>query len=207
MSVKYFFDFSFDIETLGTRGDAAILSIGICPFNRGTGETGPEFYREINLDSAIKYGSITGDTLAWWIRQGEGARRLFAEGKRDGIMNVLLAMEEYIKKTSGDCDEIYVWGNGATFDIAIIENTWTTLMAGEVPWKYWGIRDLRTLVDAAGLDKNEIAFEGVAHNAAADARHQAKIAIACFQRLRGTRMVADMHLAPTPEPVTEDDDL
>lgn len=175
-------DISFDLETLNTKADAAVLSIGGCMFNRRTGEIGSTFYEEIEIDDAIKHGSVGGDTVAWWVRQGDDAKRLFtssAEYPKLPLGAVLQRLRVFVDAAGPEAN---VWGNGATFDISILENAYERVGV-EVPWKFWNIRDLRTLVDAAGalgFDKRNVEFAGTAHNAKDDAIHQAKIAIAAW---------------------------
>jgi hypothetical protein len=46
------------------------------------------------------------------------------------------------------------------------------------PWKFWGIRDIPTIVEAAaemGFDKRSVQLEGTAHNPLDEAVHQARV--------------------------------
>jgi hypothetical protein len=55
------------------------------------------------------------------------------------------------------------------------------------PWQFWNDSDVRTMVllgKQLGFDpKRNMPFDGVAHNALADARHQAKYVSAIWQSL------------------------
>lgn len=173
-------DISIDLETLSTRHDAAILSIGATQFDRNTGEIGDKFYREVCIDSAIENGHVSGSTLSWWMQQSERARELFAETRwKLSLGGALNDLQVFVERRPA----AKVWGNGATFDITILEQAYAK-SGRSAPWEYWNIRDLRTLVDAAeanGFDKASIPFEGTAHNALDDAVHQAKIASAAWR--------------------------
>jgi len=66
-----------------------------------------------------------------------------------------------------------VWGNGSNFDIGKLE---TAYGFDHIPWKFWNIRDVRTICELSkGLvSKNDIEFIGEKHNALDDAIHQAR---------------------------------
>ena len=55
-------DWSIDLETLDNKYSSAILSIGAVQFDRESGELGCRFYQEINVDSAVKSGTVSGST-------------------------------------------------------------------------------------------------------------------------------------------------
>jgi hypothetical protein len=79
-----------------------------------------------------------------------------------------------------------VWGNGANFDNVILRSAYDR--AGQTcPWQFWNDSDVRTMVllgKQLGFDpKRNMPFDGVAHNALADARHQAKYVSAIWQKL------------------------
>ena len=171
-------DFSIDLETLGTRFDAPILSIGAAQFDRHTGEIGKTFYREILVDSAIRHGVISGDTLRWWMNQGEAAKRVFGTENKHQLQQALVQLSAYLPQKHGR-----VWGNGSSFDITILEHAYATCNLPPI-WKFWDIRDMRTAVDMGDYQKGTIPFEGTAHNALDDAVHQAKVIARCFANVR-----------------------
>lgn len=174
-------DISIDLETLSTRHDAAILSIGAVIFDRDTGEIGRRFYAEINISDAIKHGHVDASTLAWWISQGDAARGLFADtNDKVKLADALGALSDFVTDAYGAC----VWGNGATFDITILEHAYVRCGLTP-PWQFWKIRDMRTLVEtawfAAQFDRNTIPFVGTPHHALHDAEHQAKVISTSWQ--------------------------
>ena len=174
-------DFSIDLETPGNRFNSGILSIGACQFDRNTWELGKTFYREINIDSAMRHGTFSADTLCWWMGQSDEARKLFTDKTRQKhlLPRVLVELAAFVPKGSR------VWGNGATFDITILEHAYLQV-AQNHPWDFWNIRDMRTAVDMADYCKDTIPFAGVAHNALDDSIHQAKVIAWCFSKARQT---------------------
>lgn len=199
---------SIDLETLKARYDAAILSIGAAVIDLDTGTLGETFYREITLDSAMKAGGVSADTLSWWLNQSEKARRVFASGPKKKLL--VVALDElrtfvlrYPKAT--------IWGNGASFDISILEYAYDHGTVGmSEPWSYWSIRDMRTIVDVANIDKKDYPSTGTHHNALDDAVFQAQVISAAWRKVRGA-----LGLLPEPKaskpvkkpvPATEDED-
>lgn len=176
--------FSIDLETLHTRYNAAILSIGVAQFNPDTAKIGMTFYREIDFDSAIKYGHVSADTLRWWINQDSKAKRVFGN---EGKVVLVQALDELTTWMRDRCMAPKVWGNGSTFDITILEHAYDKGSVGlKEPWHYTNIRDMRTLVDLAGYGATAWPFPrtGVPHNALDDAVFQAGVISACWQKVR-----------------------
>lgn len=189
-------DYSIDLETLSTRYDAPILSIGVAQFCRATGKIGVTFYREVKIDSAIQYGVVNGGTIAWWMNQSDAAKRIFqSEDKKVTLPQALLDLNKFLSPAS------VVWGNGASMDITILEHA-IAKMGTKVPWDFWNIRDMRTVVDIASYRKGDVAFDGVAHNALDDAKHQAKVISHCIGKLS-----VKASGKPKVTKVDEDDDL
>lgn len=194
-------DFSIDIETLGTRCTAPILSIGVQQFDIDTGKLGGTLYLEVDIDSAIRAGRVQGDTVAWWITQNKNAQRVFAQS--DKKMHLATALAELATWMRSKSFAPRVWGNGATFDIGILEYAYDHGAVGlKEPWHFMNIRDLRTLIDAAeslrGFDKSVVKSVGTAHNALDDATYQAHLACAAWVALGKGAKVPSKPFAPTP---------
>lgn len=177
-------DISTDLETLSTNGDAAILSIGATAFNRDTGEIGPAFYIEVDVDDAIRHGHVSGSTLAWWMSQSAEAKTVFstAPESKSLLPTAMRQLAEFVTGVGGP--DVRVWGNGSSFDVSILETAFRKTQSwAPMPWEFWNIRDMRTIVDVArevGFDTRRVPFVGVAHNAGADATHQAKVISAAW---------------------------
>src|SRR5450830_362742 len=113
-------DVSIDIETLGTRFDAPIISIGAALFDRNTGELGDGLYVAVDLEDALRNGRPSGSTLKWWIRQPRLAAAVFDD---DGAIPLAAALNElgsFLRIY--DAPTLRVWGNGPTFDVTILEH-------------------------------------------------------------------------------------
>lgn len=168
-------DIMIDIETLGTTYGCAVLSIGAVRFDRNTGEIGDKFYASMG-QQAQKYGHASQSTLDWWEQQSPEAKEAAFSGTEDpvAVANTL---------ASGIDKNDLVWGNGSIFDITILES-WFASVNVAVPWKFWNVRDVRTVVDLSPLNVKDFAREGIHHNALDDAIHQAKYISAMIQSLR-----------------------
>lgn len=201
---------SIDLETLKARYDAAILSIGAAFINLDTGKLGETFYREITLNSALKGGKVDGDTLSWWCKQDEKARRVFGDqAKKFTLPTALDQLNNFFRLHPGAT----VWGNGSSFDISILEYNYDNGCIGlKEPWAYWKVRDMRTIVDVAGLTKPETIMKAgsTAHNALDDAIRQAGVISMAWRKLRvGIGMLKPVPAAdvrPVVKP-SQDDEL
>lgn len=204
--------FSIDIETLDNKFSSAVISIGVQQFDPDTGKLGGTFYREVEIDSAIKSGTVSGSTLSWWAGQSDKARRVFGKENKVSLATALAALATWMRSMS---IAPKVWGNGATFDITILEHAFVKGGVGlAAPWHFTNIRDMRTIVDAADLPPVDWpARVGVHHNALDDAIYQAQCISICWQRCRHSVKPIGPKTkgkATSPAPVTtanEDDEL
>ncbi|HHH7625170.1 3'-5' exoribonuclease [Escherichia coli] len=173
---------SVDLETMGTNPDAPINSIGGKFFDPETGEMGPEFSKTI--DAKTGGGTVDISTIEWWLVQSSEARSAILVNQIP-LDDALLQFREFISEHS-DEKFVQVWGNGATFDNAILRRSYER-QGIPCPWRYCNDRDVRTIVELGktiGFDaRTAIPFEGVPHNALDDARHQAKYVSAIWQKL------------------------
>lgn len=172
-----------DIETLGTGINSVVLSIGACYFEPRTGEIGKTFHQHIRMGTSTMYGmEMDTETILWWMNQSEDARKSIINGQKSGsnIVNVLIHFRHFVDK------RVKPWSNGATFDISILENSFNKCKV-DVPWCFWNIRDVRTIVELGReLDfdpKVDMPFQGTRHDALADAIHQAEYVSAIWQKL------------------------
>ena len=161
-----------DLETMSTRSNASIASIGAVRFLNN--EITSEFYVTVDLLSCKDVGlHIDPDTIAWWKKQSPEALK---ELRTDNVSihEALHRFRDWFGPKS-----MPVWGNGAGFDNVVVENAYFAI--GEKrPWKYWDDRCYRTLASLFGFKKMPSASEGVKHNALHDARWQAKQLLGFF---------------------------
>ncbi|HFP9305367.1 exonuclease [Raoultella planticola] len=177
-----------DLETMGKKSTAPIVSIGAVVFDPATGSLGETFYKVVSLESAVAWGAeIDPSTVIWWLKQSSEARSAIANDDAIQMDDALLMFTDFVlENISGGRKRAQVWGNGATFDNTILRSSFERACL-DCPWNYWNDRDVRTMVElgrAIGYDpKTAIPFEGDRHNALADAQHQARYVSAIWQRL------------------------
>lgn len=180
-----------DIETLGKGSNSAIISIGAVFFEPSTGKLGGDFYQTITLESALENGQADASTIAWWMKQSDDARAVFNDKQSLNLRSVLLEFTDWLINSgnpiSHNTAKVSVWGNGATFDNVILSNAYQQIEYPH-PWPYWGDRDVRTIVELGRSilninPKKDLPFEGTAHNALDDAKHQARYESEIYQAL------------------------
>ncbi|HIA4160972.1 TPA: 3'-5' exoribonuclease domain-containing protein [Escherichia coli] len=182
---RVWYHLMIDLETMGTNTNAPIVVIGAVFFDPQTGEIGPVFYIVINLTDAMNTGAVPdGGTIEWWLKQSSEARAAILTDQVK-LKDALSQFRKFINEYS-DEKFVQVWGNGATFDNAILRTSYERLDI-PCPWRYHNDRDVRTIVELGKtIDfdaRTVIPFEGVRHNALDDARHQAKYVTATIQKL------------------------
>lgn len=146
-----------DIETLSTAPDASIATIGAIKFSRDVGVTedgiqeDDKLYFRVDKKSCQDLG-MTEDpnTIEWWESQHEESRaEVFEEKNRTNIEEALKELAVFV----GSCR--YVWSNSPNFDIVILENAYRKCGL-RPPWKFWNLRDCRTVYDLGGVSLREM---------------------------------------------------
>lgn len=175
-------DVMLDLETMGNKSNAAIVSIGAVEFNIETGEMGREFYKVVDLQSCLDAGlNVNGSTIYWWLQQDDEARKRICE-KGGLLYDVLSRFNTWME----DCvDKVRIWGNGARFDIGILEDAYLALQPCKLqtPWYFRSEMDVRTLVSFAPNIKANLPFTGVEHNPIDDCKHQIQYCSATWKKL------------------------
>lgn len=161
-------DLMIDIETLSTRPNAVILSLGAVKFDpfsdRIDAEEGLDV--KIDVDEQTALGRhVQEETLNWWATQPLEVQEA-ALGERDRVS--LEQFTRMLNKMMVGSDQI--WCQGPAFDMVIIEDLYRQL-GKPTPWQFWQVRDSRTLFGVFGdpRDKNR----KNAHNALMDCVYQA----------------------------------
>lgn len=172
-----------DLETMGTRPNAPIVSIGAVFFDPNTGEIGPEFYRGIDIQDSFRYAVADGGTVKWWMKQSDAARASAIEGGAT-MADALAELAEFY----GRGRNAQVWANGPSFDIVILEYAYHRALAQTAPWDFWNARCVRTIVELAKgkVERpKEFTRGGTAHNALDDAIFQAKYVSDMWRAIKG----------------------
>lgn len=153
-----------DFETLSTKPNALVLTMGCVHFNPWGNGYGDSLYLRIDVDQQTEMGrDIDPETLDWWGKQNpEVMEEAFNPDDRVSLED---AMNQFHKFAWG-CSRF--WSHGATFDLMIIENIYAQLKK-PLPWNFWQLRCSRTLMDL-GVDP-DMPTNGK-HNALQDAIRQ-----------------------------------
>lgn len=157
-----------DLETVDNKPTSAIASIGAVMFDeKGTYQ---EFYMVVDHHSAIALGMTKSQsTLDWWAGQSEEARKIFhPDTPKKDILVALIEFGAWFRNYNG----LYLWGNGADFDNAILSTAYGLADITQ-PWKYSNNRCFRTVKHKGRMK----ARTGVYHNALDDAITQARYMI------------------------------
>ena len=167
-----------DIETLGTSPGCAIVEIGmVCA--EWTHYKGEWRWTSWSVPVALHADSqVDPITLQWW--HADAGRTLHLNGllNSDKRMHEEDAVKQLCKYLRGWVYEsgkaVRLWSKG-NFDFPILAHAITKHYPGEVPWAYWEVLDLRTMLAVAGTlgiqlpDRSE---DCIVHSALGDARHQ-----------------------------------
>ncbi|HXJ00952.1 MAG TPA: 3'-5' exonuclease [Micropepsaceae bacterium] len=171
-----------DLETWGTRPGSALRSIGVVQFHLNSSVLGGTFYRNIEKESCLLAGlTVDAETVSWWQRQSPEAIASLEKDPRP-LPEIVSAFHDWFRTVGGK----YIWCHGANFD----EPLWSAVcraLARPVPWKYWDTRCTRTLFAMADFDMRSVPREGVAHDALADAIHQARCVQMAVGKLRAPK--------------------
>lgn len=185
-----------DLETLDVLPSATILTIGAVKFDplghslidRTDMET---LYIKVDIDSCDALGmTVSPSTLEWWSQQSQSAQDdAFDPNGRIPIEDALNQLYKFCWGAKR------VWSHGVGFDLIILENYFRRIEKA-VPWKFWEMRDTRTLFD---IGINPDRAEVTAHNALADAVDQAKGVQRVYAALRSSTRADGNYINPFPK--------
>lgn len=171
-----------DIETFGTRVGSIVTSVAFVRFND---EAHCAFNLSIPDQQAL---GLTSDaaTLAWWEQQDPVAKQM-ALANPLPLASALPYIATWLNWATGG-DDWQIWCHGATFDCPLLGELYR--LAGiECPWKFWQVRDTRTLYDLAAVNPKDYAVPPP-HVALNDAIGQTRAAVAAMQILARAHQVA-----------------
>ena len=166
-----------DMETAATSSDAAVLQFAAYQFY-GMG-TGAEFNSYISPDSNTDYKrKFDPQTLAWWDKQDRDLRNKVFSGTSylDNTISNFNAGLTGIPK-----ENIYLWSNGADFDLMILKDIYEESLGWKYPFDFRNHRCFRTLKSLWPGEPPK--FEGQKHDALCDARHQGQWAVKILKNL------------------------
>jgi len=193
MDDRVYGDVMLDIETLGTGIHSLVVSIGAVRFRLDSTDDlytirddARSFYSVLDTEDQRDRGRVDDpDTLAWWGKQSDEARQVLTDPTED-TANALERFSEFCRGVKR------IWGNGNTFDNAIIRDLYRTYEQ-DYPVDFWADLDMRTLKYLWNKltnwrSKNEPKIRiGEHHNALDDARSQVLQIQQMYRELKGTK--------------------
>lgn len=178
-----------DMETLSTRPNAVVLSVGLVLMNE-RGE--PTWTHETVLDAQQQIAAgrdVDAETLAWWMNQSAEARAVFEKSAKYGLevssalTHIADELETYTTRR-----DLCVWSNAASFDIVILRSLYEQLCPNK--WRVWNYQNERCYRTVVSILDREKKFaperSGVAHSALDDAIWQAEYLSILNKKVGGT---------------------
>lgn len=170
-------DIMVDLETMDNVRTSTIVAVGAVHCDLITGEIKDTFYRTVNLEGQQEIGlSIDPSTIYWWMAQNDGARSKLLEENKTALIDMCNHFSKWLKSCGNE--KLRIWGNGASFDNAIIRHAFKACNI-EFPVPFWQDRDMRTILGfypkklQEDYRKNNFRT-GTYHNALDDCKHQIK---------------------------------
>ena len=165
-----------DIETLCTKPEAVILTIGAVKFDPYSNKIGDGLYIKPDVDEQIAKGrSIDENTVEWWGKQAEDVREeaLGMEG-RISIEEMYRQLNRFLVGAEN------VWAQGPVFDMVIMAHIYRQY-GWPTPWQYWQVSDSRTLFKTHGDPR--VKGKAGLHNALEDCISQAEAVQTIYKNL------------------------
>ena len=168
-----------DIETMGVKPTAPIVSIGACYFDPLTGKIGNTFKVLVNWqDPGLGCERVFEPrTVQWWMRQSAEAQGSILGIPDEELDDALMQLSSFL------IDMEFLWCTGMLVDIGILENAYDQINI-ECSWNYRQLRDGRTMIDLAQrLEVPKPKRVGIPHDPLCDAIWQVAGVSAVWQRL------------------------
>lgn len=162
--------FMIDLETMGLKTNAAIVSIGVIRFDQTS--ILERFYTPISLASCLEHGLTTGQsTVDWWQKQSAEARAAWQCDDAPSLETGLTLFNQFLT-SFGKPENICPWGNGVDFDLVLLNSAYKAINA-DVPWKYYNHHCFRTIKNMFVV--GNMIRRGTHHNAMDDAEYQTQV--------------------------------
>lgn len=175
-----------DLETLAADAapNCVVLSIGAVLFDPYEEVSPEDLHAEglhIYLEPQLQIDTgcqVDWSTVLWWHNQEAMARTTMFNDRLQRISTPtgLEMLNKYIA-SKGQC--LHTWGNGPSFDCAILHNLYKKFGVPD-PFKYYQQQCVRTIGKIAGLKR---VTWGTAHDALDDAVSQAVYVQRCYKKL------------------------
>jgi 3' exoribonuclease, RNase T-like len=178
-----------DLETLSTKPNALILSVGAAKFYPWGNTIIDSFHGAASLDTFGDTFHIEADTVGFWLSsKQDDARKAWEAMDKNDLGTLLYAFDLWLHGPSNtraeDPPPIYVWANAPSFDCVILRHAYEKIFgAHATPWNFRNERCFRTLRSQAGELVAPPPEVEPKHTALADAIWQAQYAQAMHRHL------------------------
>jgi len=170
-----------DLETLSTKPNAAIVSIGACICDNTQRFIETSFQAHVNLNTYFNTSNnafdVSGATLQWWLNQSSEAQQATFIANASSLDDALDSFDTYL--VENNAQNIPIYGNGADFDNVVLTQAYAFYFKS-LPWNFRMNRCYRTmknLVPSVEITRKA----GEHHNAKADAENQAVHLLEIFE--------------------------
>lgn len=166
-----------DIETMGNRHNAPIISIGAIQFDLD-GNTFERFEKVITLDSSMAIGcEPDASTIIWWMKQSYDARQYVTNKENSVTINKALhEFNTWLKSVQPKKTNLYLWANSPSFDLSLLKNSYQRCNIKPY-WLFYKELDVRTIQSffpEVKKEAKEDAVGDVLHTPIADCELQIK---------------------------------
>ena len=193
-----------DIESLGIKAGAPVVTIGATMFDPYAFDSGDELMRRallirVDVSDTIELSDhVSGGTLRWWFEQNDQAIKALVGDDAVSMKEACKRLYDYCLDRGAymnqrEFDGITefpktnrFWAKDPDFDMRLMEYFYDhPNIKMPTPWNFWSNRSVRTVQDLAWPDGERPNFEvaGVAHDARWDAVTQAMSIQAAMHRL------------------------
>jgi hypothetical protein len=162
-----------DIETFDTATSAVVFQVGLITFDSTTGAVDQRFSWNLDVQAQLDEGrTVSASTLMFWLDPNisvVAGSSLASESTNLYELSLALVAALTDVKT--------IWAKGS-FDFNLLEDLLSADYTS-VPWKYYQLRELRTLLKECGVPKQTV----VSHDALDDCEQQIKLLMECRKRI------------------------
>lgn len=184
-----------DTESLGLDPSSVVYDWGFVAFDLDDPETildSNQVY--LPLKPQVDLGR-SQDPSTWLYHADQGGARLAAireandAGDLDALAVLVRSQIKRFKRNIEGATEYQVWFARPQHDVPLLASLLKSVGEDELPWHYQTVRDLRTLMDSAGLpfrgpEIEEFKFGLTLHTALGDSKFQLKCYVEALRRLR-----------------------
>lgn len=171
-----------DIETLDTKSSAVVIQIAAVPFTytkKGAVNITGELDYKLPVAPQLGLGrTISEATVKFWLNDPDKQQllgSLLSEGSAyvgESYEQAIQDLFEFVEETGTR----EIWTQGPTFDVIILEDM-AKQLGVDISWKFYQVRDLRTVQEFVGHDDKSRAMKKANsnHNALDDCHSQIKL--------------------------------